>query len=72
MLYQGSNSVRDHVFGFTFAVPKDISYDEGNGLMTLYAVSKDSQRHYHGTYGNFTLNGSGSAQTDSSLRMAVR
>ena len=31
----------------------------------LYAVSKDSQRHYHGTYGNFTLNGSGSAQTDS-------
>ena len=65
MLYQGSNSVRDHVFDFTFAVPKDISYDEGNGLMTLYAVSKDSQRHYHGMYGNFTLNGSGSAQTDS-------
>ena len=65
MLYQGSNSVQKHVFGFTFAVPKDISYDEGNGLMTLYAVSKDSQRHYHGTYGNFTLNGSGSAQTDS-------
>ena len=64
-LYQGSNTVRDHVFDFSFAVPKDISYDDGNGLMTLYAVSKDNQQHYHGTYENFTLNGSGTTQTDS-------
>ena len=64
-LYQGSNTVSDNLFDFTFAVPKDISYDEGTGLMTLYAITKDGQRRYHGTNGSFTLNGSGEAQTDS-------
>ena len=65
MLYQGSNSVRDGRFDFTFAVPKDISYDDGNGLMTLYAISKDGQQRYHGRNDSFTLNGSSEAQTDS-------
>ena len=65
MLYQGSNSVRNGRFDFTFAVPKDISYDDGNGLMTLYAISKDTQQRYHGTNDSFTLNGSSAAQTDS-------
>ena len=65
MLYQGSNSVRNGRFDFTFAVPKDISYDDVNGLMTLYAISKDTQQRYHGTNDSFTLNGSSAAQTDS-------
>ena len=38
-LYHGSDSVRNGQFKFTFAVPKDISYTEGSGLMTLYAVN---------------------------------
>ena len=64
-LYQGSNTVRNGVFDFTFAVPKDISYDDDNGLMTLYAINKDTQQRYHGTNDCFTLNGSSAAQTDS-------
>ena len=64
-LYQGSNTVSNGVFDFTFAVPKDISYDDGNGLMTLYAISKDAQQRYHGTNDSFTLNGSSATQTDS-------
>jgi hypothetical protein len=64
-LYQGSNTVSNGSFDFTFAVPKDISYDDGNGLITLFAISKDGQRRYHGLNDSFTLNGSGEAQTDS-------
>ena len=64
-LYQGSNSVSDGLFDFTFAVPKDISYDDGNGLITLFAISEDGQRYYHGMNDSFTLNGGGGAQTDS-------
>ena len=33
-IYQGSDSIRNGVFRFTFAVPKDISYTDGSGLMT--------------------------------------
>ena len=34
-LYQGSDSIGNGIFRFTFAVPKDISYTDGSGLMTL-------------------------------------
>ena len=49
MLYQGSNSVRNGRFDFTFAVPKDISYDDGNGLIYIEWQQCGSDR-FHRTF----------------------
>ena len=64
-LYQGSDSVSQGVFHFTFAVPKDISYTDGSGLMTLYAVNNDKTETAHGLTDSFLLSDSGIATNDS-------
>ena len=64
-LYQGSDSISQGVFRFTFAVPKDISYTDGSGLMTLYAVANDQSETAHGVTGNFVLSGSAISANDS-------
>jgi hypothetical protein len=65
ILYQGSDSISSGVFRFTFAVPKDVSYADGNGLMTLYAVDNISKKTVHGENGSFVLDGSSVSQNDS-------
>ena len=64
-LYHGSDSIRDGVFTITFAVPKDISYTDGTGLLTLYAVDETKTREAHGEDGRFMLNGSSIVAGDS-------
>lgn len=64
-LYQGSDSISRGVFHFTFAVPKDISYTDGNGLMTLYAVNNDLSETAHGQTDEFLLSGSSVISNDS-------
>ena len=64
-LYQGADSVADGRFSVTFAVPKDISYTDGSGLMTLYAMSSDRTQTAHGENESFELIGSQTALTDS-------
>ena len=64
-LYQGSDSIVNGIFRFTFAVPKDISYTDGNGLMTLYAVNNEKTETAHGENGSFVLNGSDVTRNDS-------
>jgi len=64
-IYQGSDSVSRGQFSFTFAVPKDISYAEGAGLMTLYAVTNDKASEAHGLNNRFILNGSSAVSNDS-------
>lgn len=54
-LYQGADSVRQGHFSITFAVPKDISYTDGNGLMTLYAANSDLTVTAHGENDGFEL-----------------
>ena len=65
MLYQGSDSVRNGSFHFTFAVPKDVSYADGNGLMTLYAVNNDRTMTLHGENSSFVLDAGAISQNDS-------
>ena len=65
MLYSGSDSISAGRFRLTFAVPKDISYTEGRGLMTLYALSSDRTAAAHGEESRFTLTAGSGAQTDS-------
>ena len=64
-LYRGSENVTEGVFHFTFAIPKDISYTDGSGLMTLYAINVDKTRSAHGENESFELIGSSTALTDS-------
>jgi hypothetical protein len=64
-LYNGSDSISNGEFIFTFAVPKDISYTDGKGLMTLYAVDNAKTREAHGENTNFVLNGSSIVSNDS-------
>ena len=64
-LYNGSDSIGSGTFRFTFAVPKDISYTEGSGLMTLYAVNDSQTETAHGISGGFTLTDNEVASNDS-------
>ena len=64
-LYRGSENVTEGLFNFTFAIPKDISYTDGSGLMTLYAINADKTRSAHGENESFELIGSSTALTDS-------
>ena len=64
-LYQGADSVANGEFHITFAIPKDISYTDGSGLMTLYAMSSDKTKTANGRNDAFELIGSQTALTDS-------
>ena len=54
-LYSGSDSVRNGRFVLTFALPKDISYTDGTGMMKAYAVSNDKRVEAHGYSEAFTM-----------------
>ena len=65
ILYNGSDSVRNNIFSFRFAVPKDINYSDATGLVTLYAVNKDKTLRAQGSSEAFQVGGSALAQNDS-------
>jgi hypothetical protein len=56
-LYVGSDSVRGGQFSLQFTLPKDISYTDGTGLITLYALSSDKTQEAHGYNTHFTMSG---------------
>lgn len=64
ILYSGSDSVRRGKFVFSFAVPKDINYSNGTGLINLYAVSTDRSQGADGYNDHFYLGGSEVSATD--------
>jgi len=55
ILYQGKASVTDGKFSFSFVIPKDISYQYGNGKLSYYAA--DSLADAGGHYNEFILGG---------------
>ena len=65
VLFNGSDSVRNGEFAFTFAVPYDINYASGNGLINVYAVSNDHSVLAHGAENGFFINGSETVSNDS-------
>ena len=64
-LYTGSDSVRNGFFEMTFAVPRDINYADGAGLINTYAVSSDHQSLANGAESRFLVNGTDSVSNDS-------
>ncbi len=47
-LFQGSDNVEAGQFKFSFAVPRDISYSEGKGLINIYAVNEEKNEEANG------------------------
>lgn len=64
-LYQGSDSVKNGKFAFSFAVPKDINYSDGTGLVNLFAVNTDKTYSVQGSCEKFTVGGSVETKNDS-------
>lgn len=64
-LYTGSDSVRNGLFEMTFAVPRDINYADGTGLINTYAVSSDHQSLANGAESRFLVNGTDTVSNDS-------
>lgn len=65
VLYNGSDSIRNGEFDFTFAVPRDINYADGNGLLNVYAVNNERTAIAHGSEDNFLINGTETISNDS-------
>lgn len=65
ILFQGSDSIRKGEFTFLFAVPKDINYADGAGLMNLYAVNNGHTLSAHGACSSFAVSGSEISENDS-------
>ena len=64
ILYRGTNKVENGEFTFTFAVPKDINYADGTGLINVYAYDTTLKASANGACDNFTVNGSNIAEND--------
>ena len=64
-LYNGSDSIRNGKFTFSFAVPKDINYSDGSGLINVFAYNNDHTLLAHGANDDFTVGGSDVSGNDS-------
>lgn len=64
VLFNGSDSVRRGEFAFTFAVPKDIDYSNGNGLINVLAVDSGTNDVVNGCNGDFVVGGTASLPND--------
>ncbi len=65
IIFHGADSVRDGRIEFSFIIPKDIKYKNGNGQIIIYAVNGDKTKTAHGSNDGFMLNGSVEAAADS-------
>ncbi len=65
VLFSGTDSVHGGRFDFTFAVPMDIRYAEGTGLMNIYMADNSHQQIAHGAMDNFVLGGTDQLGNDS-------
>lgn len=64
-IYKGQNTIDNGRFAFEFVVPKDISYNDGEGRIVLFANSKDGTRQINGESGGVVFNGTGDLPLDS-------
>lgn len=64
-LFNGTDSVRNGKFSFLFAVPKDISYNNGTGQINIFATNNDYTIFAHGMNNTFGIGGSEKEGTDS-------
>ena len=61
----GTDSIKNGEFTFTFAVPRDINYAAGTGLMNLSAINDNHTLMAQGHEDGFTIDGSEIVYNDS-------
>lgn len=66
-LYEGSDSVRQGRFSLYMPVPRDISYTEDRGRISLYAVNNEHTQEAHGICENVYFNGTYAGATQDTL-----
>jgi len=65
ILYKGNEEVTNGDFSFSFTVPKDISYSNQTGKMSLYAVDDQTNTEANGAFLQFRVGGTDdNAETD--------
>ena len=65
VLFNGSSSVSNGEFTFSFAIPKDINYSGESGLINIYALKEDLSEAANGNSDHFLVGGSALAANDS-------
>ena len=65
VLFNGTDSVRNGEFSFSFAVPKDIDYSNESGMINVFAINAATGGTVNGCNGDFVVGGTGSFGTDS-------
>ena len=65
VLYNGTDSIRRGEFAFTFAVPRDINYAPGTGLMNFSAINENHTLMAQGHEEGFGIDGSETVYNDS-------
>lgn len=65
VLYNGTDSVKNGAFSFSFAVPVDLNYSEGTGLINIHAVNNAKTLMAHGSEEKFYINGTEEVNNDS-------
>ncbi len=55
LIYAGNTKVENGYFDFTFTVPKDVSYGEGNGRINLYAYDEEKKLEAMGVDRSFKV-----------------
>lgn len=65
VLFNGNDSIVGGRFEFSFAVPKDINYTDGTGLINLYVLSNDRTLIGNGYCESFIVGGGDVAENDS-------
>ena len=64
-LFNGSDSVTNGTFSFSFAVPMDINYSDGSGIINLFAVDDNTMTTANGYCEDFTVGGTAATYNDS-------
>lgn len=70
-LYRGNAKAKDGRFEFVLTIPRDISYSEEPGRISLYAISDDKKQEYSGYTENFCMNGTAAEADQDSIPPVV-
>ena len=67
IVFTGSDSVRNGRFKIFIPIPRDISYTNESGRLSLYAVNHDGQKEANGFTESFHLNGTEEGQSNDTI-----
>lgn len=70
-IFKGTTKAQNGEFSFTLVIPRDISYSNRAGRISLYAISTDNKTEYNGYSQSFYLNGTAETEADTEAPKVV-